>query len=106
MHFAGYPTATIAAGRHILAPPSAGLGDGYITIGHGILDPPQLFMQNKSADCSAAELSIWCLESRVRVYVYSMRQVCDVSVRYCLCIRLVTWPLLNTFAASYLNTQG
>jgi hypothetical protein len=80
MHVAGYPAAAIAAGRHILAPPSAGLGDGYITIGHGILDPPQLFMQNKSADCSTAELSIWCLENRV----YSIQQVhlillCNVS---------------------------
>jgi hypothetical protein len=55
---AGYPAAAIASGRHIIAPPSAGLGDGYITIGHGILDPPQLFMQNKSVDSSSKELSI------------------------------------------------
>ncbi|KDR20501.1 roquin-1 [Zootermopsis nevadensis] len=53
----GYPAA-IASGRHIMAPPSAGLGDGYITIGHGILDPPQLFMQNKPADCSTKDLLV------------------------------------------------
>jgi hypothetical protein len=53
--------AAIAGGRHIIGPPSAGLGDGYITIGHGILDPPQLFMQNKAADCATKELSVCCL---------------------------------------------
>ncbi|XP_069705401.1 roquin-1 [Periplaneta americana] len=54
----GYPAAALASGRHIIAPPSAGLGDGYITIGHGILDPPQLFMQNKSTECSAKDLVV------------------------------------------------
>jgi hypothetical protein len=90
MHFSGYPAAAIAAGRHILAPPPAGLGDGYITIGHGILDPPQLFMQNKSADCSTAELSIWCLENTI----YSIQPVhlcLYVTCRICACL-LLTWP--------------
>lgn len=50
--------AAIASGRHIIGPPSSGLGDGYITIGHGILDPPQLFMQNKAADCSSKDLLV------------------------------------------------
>jgi hypothetical protein len=57
--------AAIASGRHIIGPPSAGLGDGYITIGHGILDPPQLFMQNKAADCSTKELSVGCVKNTI-----------------------------------------
>ncbi|PNF24679.1 hypothetical protein B7P43_G17554 [Cryptotermes secundus] len=50
--------AAIASGRHVIGPTSAGLGDGYITIGHGILDPPQLFIQNKTADCSTKDLLV------------------------------------------------
>jgi hypothetical protein len=60
--------AAIASGRHIIGPTSAGLGDGYITIGHGILDPPQLFMQNKAADCSTKELSVCCLKDKIYKY--------------------------------------
>ncbi|PSN35868.1 hypothetical protein C0J52_11651 [Blattella germanica] len=54
----GYPATALAGGRHIIAPPSAGLGDGYITIGHGILDPH--FLQSKSVECSK-ELSKFCI---------------------------------------------
>jgi len=68
--FSGYPAAAIASGRHIISPPTAGLGDGYITIGHGILDPPQLFMHNKSADCSAKELSICWLRVCLENYIF------------------------------------
>lgn len=35
---------------------STTLGDGYITIGHGILDPPQLFIQSRNAECSSDSL--------------------------------------------------
>ncbi|KAJ9592634.1 hypothetical protein L9F63_015689, partial [Diploptera punctata] len=52
-----YPATALASGRHIIAPPSAGLGDGYITIGHGILDPH--FLQSKSAECSTKDLLVF-----------------------------------------------
>lgn len=54
----GYPAAlqaTTLPGGHIVTPAAAGLGDGYITIGHGILDPPQLFVQNRVPDCPSEE---------------------------------------------------
>ncbi|XP_067001149.1 roquin-1 [Anabrus simplex] len=72
----GYPTAlpssALAGSHHIVAPPSAGLGDGYITIGHGILDPPQLFVQNRTADRSSDEFYV---EShRVRQQLRSLQK--------------------------------
>ncbi|XP_044734372.1 roquin-1 [Chrysoperla carnea] len=36
-----------------IAPPTAGLGDGYITIGHGICDPPQLYIKCQSQELLA-----------------------------------------------------
>ncbi|XP_046391150.1 roquin-1 isoform X1 [Ischnura elegans] len=47
------PTAPLPAG-HIVATPNSSLGDGYITIGHGIIDPPQLFVQGRNTECAAS----------------------------------------------------
>lgn len=41
--------------NNMVSPPAAGLGDGYITIGHGIIDAPPIFVQNRTSDCSSKE---------------------------------------------------
>lgn len=74
--------AAIASGRHVIGPTSAGLGDGYITIGHGILDPPQLFIQNKAADCSTKELSVCCLKNTIFEYPLTECVVCLCLVTF------------------------
>lgn len=52
----GYPP-PLPASAHIVGPASAGLGDGYITIGHGIVDP-QLFVQSRASECTSDELLV------------------------------------------------
>ncbi|GLH07352.1 Uncharacterized protein GBIM_12824, partial [Gryllus bimaculatus] len=51
-------SSALTSSHHVVTPglTSNGLGDGYITIGHGIIDPPQLFLQNRNSECASETL--------------------------------------------------
>ncbi|XP_075229812.1 RING finger and CCCH-type zinc finger domain-containing protein roquin isoform X2 [Lycorma delicatula] len=65
----GYP-----ATAHIMAAPTpATLGDGFITIGHGIIDPPQIFSTQRTDTISASK-EIYAESQKVKQQIRSLEK--------------------------------
>nr|CAD7423285.1 unnamed protein product [Timema monikensis] len=79
VRLAGCPTSQLAAG-HIMGPTTTGLGEGYITIGHGILDPPQLFLNNR-ATAESASKDLFAESQKVKQQLRSLeRKINDLKL--------------------------
>nr|CAD7195466.1 unnamed protein product [Timema douglasi] len=79
VRLAGCPASQLAAG-HIVGPTTTGLGEGYITIGHGILDPPQLFLNNR-ATAESASKDLFAESQKVKQQLRSLeRKINDLKL--------------------------